>query len=97
VELFVERLSSNFAEMTASSPFMYMYLATNLRQVIDGDIDVMLRIFVQNISCVKGLLMFDLQIIQTTFVFVTCFASAEEILVLAFELQSNFVENDREL
>jgi hypothetical protein len=41
--------------------------------------------------------MFDLQIIQTTFVFVTCFASAEEILVLALELQSNFVENDREL
>jgi len=26
--------------MTASSPFMYMFLATTLRQVTDGDIEV---------------------------------------------------------
>jgi formate/nitrite transporter FocA (FNT family) len=32
-------LFGNFAEMTASSPFMYMFLATNLRQVTDGDIE----------------------------------------------------------
>jgi len=31
-----------FAEMTASSPFMSMFLATNLPQVIDDDIEVML-------------------------------------------------------
>jgi len=41
-ELFVESLSCNFREMTASSPFMYMFLATNLRQGNNGDIDVML-------------------------------------------------------
>jgi len=29
--------------MTASSPFMYMFLATNLRQGNNGDIDVMLH------------------------------------------------------
>jgi len=33
-------LCDNFAEMTASSPFMYMFLATNLRQVTDGGIEV---------------------------------------------------------
>jgi len=48
--------------MTAPSPFMYMFLATNL-QGIHGGIDVMLGICVQNISCVKRLLMSDLQII----------------------------------
>jgi len=42
MELFVERLSCNFAEMTASSPFMYLFIATNLRQGTIGDIDVML-------------------------------------------------------
>jgi len=31
-------LSGNFAEMTASSPFTYMSVATNLRQGIDSDI-----------------------------------------------------------
>jgi len=41
VELFVQRLSCNFAEMTASSPFLSMFLATNL-QVIDDDIEVIL-------------------------------------------------------
>jgi len=40
-----------------------MFLATNLRQGIDGDIDVMLGVCVQNMSCLKRLLMFDLQII----------------------------------
>jgi len=34
-------LSCNFAEMTASSPFMRTFLATNL-QVINGIIDVRL-------------------------------------------------------
>jgi len=29
--------------MTASSPFMYLLIATNLRQGIDGAIEVMLR------------------------------------------------------
>ena len=36
VELFVERLSCNYAEMTVSSPFMCIFLVTNLH-VIDGD------------------------------------------------------------
>ena len=44
MELFVEGLSCNFAEMTASSPFMSILLATNLREVIDDDIEVMLGI-----------------------------------------------------
>jgi len=33
-------LVGNFAQMTASSPFMQMFIATNLRQVIDCDIEV---------------------------------------------------------
>jgi hypothetical protein len=33
-----KRLSSNFAEMTASTPFRYMFLAINLRQRTDCDI-----------------------------------------------------------
>jgi len=51
-----------------------MFLATNLRQVIDGDIEVMLGICVQNMPCannVKRLLMFDLKAIYTTNDFVT--------------------------
>jgi len=40
-----------------------MFLATNLRQVIDDDIEVMLGISFHNMSCDKCLLMFDIQII----------------------------------
>jgi len=97
VELFIESLSCNFAEMTASSPFMYTFLATNLLRGINGDIEVILGICVQNMSCVKGPLMFDLQIIKITFVIVICIARSEEIPVLALDVQSNFSENDREL
>jgi len=61
-----------------------MFLATNLRQGFD--VDVMLGICVQNMSRVKRLLIFDLQIIQTTFCFVTYIARADEIRVLVFEL-----------
>jgi len=39
-----------------------MFLATNLRQVIDDDIEVMLGISF-HMSCDKCLLMFDVQII----------------------------------
>jgi len=46
-----------------------MFLATNLRQVIDDDIDVMLGIRFQ-MSCDKSLLMFDIQIIKITVVLV---------------------------
>jgi len=63
LEIFVESLSCNFAEMTASSPFMYMFLATNLRQGFDGDIDVKLGICVEKMTCVKRLVMIELQII----------------------------------
>jgi len=49
--------------MTASSPFKSMFLATNLRQIIDDDIEVMLGISFLNISCNKCLLLFDVQII----------------------------------
>jgi len=63
VELFVENFSSNFAEMTASSPFMSMFLDTKLREVIDDDIDFILGILFHNMSCDKCLLMFDVQII----------------------------------
>jgi len=40
-----------------------MFLASNLRQGIDGDIEVMLGIRFQNMYFDKRLLMFDLQII----------------------------------
>ena len=63
VELFVEGLTCSFAEMTASSPFMSMFLDTNLRQVSDDDIEVTLRTRFHNMSCDEGLLMFDIQII----------------------------------
>jgi len=63
VELFVESLTYNFAEMTAFSPFISTFLASDLRQVIDDDIDVMIGIRFHNMSCDKYLLMFDLQII----------------------------------
>jgi len=46
--------------MAALSFYMYMLLATNLRQGIDGDIEVMLGICVKKM-CVKRLLMFDPQ------------------------------------
>ena len=62
MELFVEGLSCNVAVMTASSPFMSMFLATNLRQVIDDDMVVMLGIRF-HMSCDAGLLIFDIQII----------------------------------
>jgi len=42
---------------------MSMFLALKLRQGIDDDIDVMLRIILHNMSCDKSLLMFDVQII----------------------------------
>jgi len=42
---------------------MSMFLATNLLQVIDDDIEVMLRIRFHNMSCDEVLLMFDIQII----------------------------------
>jgi len=63
VELFVEGFSCNFAEIAASSPFMSMFLATNLLQVIDADIDVMLGLLFHNMSCDEDLLKFDIQII----------------------------------
>jgi len=40
-----------------------MFLATNLRQVIDDDIEVMLGIRFHNTSCDKILLIIDIQII----------------------------------
>ena len=49
--------------MTASSPFMSMFLATKLGEVIDDDIDFILGILFHNMSCDKCLLMFDVQII----------------------------------
>jgi len=63
VELFLEGLSCTFAEIAASSPFMSMFLATNLLQVIDDDIEVMLGIRFHNMSCDEDLLKFDIQII----------------------------------
>jgi len=42
---------------------MSMFLATNLRQVIDDDIKVRLGIHFHNMSCNEGLLMFDIEII----------------------------------
>ena len=56
-------LTRNLAKTTAASPFMYIFLATNLRQGIDGDIEIMLLMIVQNMSCFKRLLMFDLKFI----------------------------------
>jgi len=53
MELFVESLTRNLAETTASSPFMYMFLPTNLRRRIDGDIEIMLLMIVQNLTCFK--------------------------------------------
>jgi len=47
--------------MAASSPFMAMFLATNLRQVIGDDIEVMLGIRFHTMSCDEGLLMFEIQ------------------------------------
>jgi hypothetical protein len=49
--------------MTSSSPFMSMFLAINLRQLIDDDTEVQLGIRFHNMSCDEGLLMFDTQII----------------------------------
>jgi len=33
---------------------MYMFLATNLREGIDGDIEIMLLMIVQNMTCFKN-------------------------------------------
>ena len=77
--------------MTASSPFMSMLLATNLRQVIDDDIDFILGILFHNMSCDKCLLMFDVQIIYTTIDLVIRIAPTEQIRELAFQQQSKFV------
>jgi len=40
-----------------------MFLATNLGQWIDGEIEIMLLMIVQNMTCFKRLLMFDLKYI----------------------------------
>ena len=74
-----------------------MFVTTNLRQGIDGDIEIMLLMIVQNMTCFKRLLMFDLKYIYTTFCFVISIAPTEEIRVMALELQSKFAVNDREL
>jgi len=63
MELFVESLLFNFAEMVASSPFISTFLAKNVRQVIDDDIDFMLGICFHNMSCDKCRFMFDVHII----------------------------------
>jgi len=58
------------------------FLATNLRQRIEGDIEVMLGICVRNMPCathVNRLLMLDLQIICATYDFVIWIAPTEEI------------------
>ena len=65
-----------------------MFLATNLRQVIDDDIDVMLGIRFQ-MSCDKSLLMFDIQIIKITVVLVIWITPTEQIRVLVIQLLSN--------
>ena len=62
MELFVESLTRNIAETTASSPFMYIFLATNRRQGIDGDIEIMSLMCVQNMTCFKTLMMLDLSL-----------------------------------
>jgi len=70
-----------------------MSLATNLRQGIDGVIEVMLGKYVRNMPCathVKRLLMFNLEIICATYNFVIYIAPTEEIRVFVLELQSNF-------
>jgi len=41
---------------------MSMFLATNLRQVIGDDIEVMVGIHFHNMFCDEGLLTFDIQI-----------------------------------
>jgi len=60
--------------MTAFSPFMKMFLARNLRQVTDGDIEVISYeyVFTTRLATIpdKIDLMFDLQIICATFYFV---------------------------
>jgi len=98
VELFVESLSCKFAEITASSPFMCIIHATYLH-VIDGYIEVRLgNVYETWLSTthVKRLLMFDIQVIKTTFGLVIWIAPIEEIHVLALKLQSNIAENNRE-
>jgi len=67
-----------------------MFLSTNLRQVIDDDIEVMLGIRFHNMPCDKRLLIFDIQIIYTTIDLVIWIEPTEQIRVLAFQLQSNF-------
>jgi len=49
--------------MTASSLFISTVLASNLRQVIEDDIDVMIGIRFHHMSCDKCLFVFELQII----------------------------------
>ena len=45
---------------------MSTFLASNLREVIDDDIDVMIGIRFHNMSCDKCLFMFERQIIKTS-------------------------------
>jgi len=84
--------------MTASSPFMCIFLATYLH-VIEGYIEVSLgNVYETCLSTthVKRLMMFDIQVIKTTFGLVIWIAPIEEIHVLALKLQSNIAENKRE-
>jgi len=93
VEIFVENVSCNLADMTASSPFTYKFLATNLRKDMDAGIEVMLGICVENMHCathVKRVLIFDLQTICATYDFV---APTEKIRAYAVELQSIFYKS----
>ena len=53
MKLLVESLTRNLAETIASSPFMYMFHATNLRRGVDGDIEIMLLMTVQNMTYFK--------------------------------------------
>jgi len=68
-------LYGNSAELNAFSPFMYMLLATNPRQVTDGDSEVISQEYVFKVRLAtthdKTLLKFDLQITCSTFDFVT--------------------------
>jgi len=76
--------------MTAFSPFVSTFLAWNLLQVIDDDIDVMLGIRFLNMSYGKCLMMSNIQFILTMIDTEIWIAPTEQIRVLAFQLQSNF-------
>jgi len=96
VELFVESLTRYLAETIALSPFMYMSLGTNLRQGIDGNIEIMLLILFKTWLALKDYWYWPKVYLNHVF-FVICTAPTEEISVMALELQSKFAENYREL